>query len=292
MNDTASVELVANVRASVGEGPHWDTSTQRLVWVDIEGNRILEFDPASGTTREAAVPQHPGAIVRRASGGYIAAVTDGFAAVDFDGRFEMIASIEADLPQSRMNDGKCDSQGRFWAGTTRMTHDTAVGTLYRLDADRSVHPMLSDVWISNGLDWTDDDQRMYFIDSHSSQVDVFDFDAATGAIANRRPVVQAPKEWLFPDGMTLDAEGYLWVAFWGSSAVRRFDPEGRLDHELELPVSQVASCAFGGADLRDLYITTAARGLDEAALEREPHAGGLFRARPGVAGRPSHSFAG
>ena len=158
--DAASVEPVADARATVGEGPLWDTSTQRLVWVDIEGKRILEFDPAIGTHREITVPQHPGAIVRRASGGYMAAVTNGFATVDFDGHFEMLASVEADVPESRMNDGKCDSHGRFWAGTTRMTHDTGVGTLYRLDADHSVHPVVSDVWISNGLDWTDNDQQM------------------------------------------------------------------------------------------------------------------------------------
>ena len=191
-----------------------------------------------------------------------------------------------------MNDGKCDPQGRFWAGTTRMAHDAPIGVLCRLDADLSVHPMVDELWVSNGLDWTEDDSRMYFIDSFVQRVDVFDFEPATGAISNRRPLIEVPESWGFPDGMTLDAEGYLWVAFWGSSRVRRFDPEGRLDREIVLPVTQVSSCAFGGPDLRDLYITTAARGLDAAALEREPHAGGLFRARPGVQGRAANEFRG
>ena len=292
MSESTAVELVVDAHAIVGEGPVWDPSAGLLVWVDIEGKRIHEFDPATGMDREIEVPQYPGAVVRRASGGYMAAVTDGFASVDRDGRFEMVVPVEADVSGNRMNDGKCDPQGRFWAGTTRMAHDAPIGVLVRLEADLSVHPMVDELWVSNGLDWTADDSRMYFIDSFVQRVDVFDFEPATGAISNRRPLIEVPESWGFPDGMTLDAEGYLWVACWGSSRVRRFDPEGRLDREIVLPVTQVSSCAFGGPDLCDLYITTAARGLDAAALEREPHAGGLFRARPGVQGRPAHEFLG
>lgn len=292
MSESTSVELVADAHAIVGEGPVWDASTGLLVWVDIEGKRIYEFDPATGVNREIEVPQYPGAVVRRASGGYMAAVTNGFASVDRDGGFELVVPVEADLPENRMNDGKCDPQGRFWAGTTRMIHDAPIGVLHRLDADLSLHPMVGELWVSNGLDWTFDERRMYFIDSFAGSVDVFDYDAATGDIANRRPLIDVPESWGTPDGMTLDAEGYLWVAFWGSSRVRRFDPEGRLDREIALPVTQVTSCAFGGPDLRDLYITSGCRGLDAAALEREPHAGGLFRARPGVQGRPAFEFAG
>ena len=292
MSESTSVELVADAHAIVGEGPVWDPTAGLLVWVDIEGKRIHEFDPETGVDREIVVPQYPGAVVRRASGGYMAAVTNGFASVDRDGGFELVVPVEADVSENRMNDGKCDPQGRFWAGTTRMLHDAPIGVLHRLDADLSLHPMVGELWVSNGLDWTSDNRRMYFIDSFARSVDVFDYEAATGAIANRRPLIDVPKSWGIPDGMTLDAEGYLWVAFWGSSRVRRFDPEGRLDREITLPVTQVTSCAFGGPDLRDLYITSGARGLDAEALEREPHAGGLFRARPGVQGRPAFEFAG
>ena len=292
MSESTAVELVADAHAIVGEGPVWDPSAGLLVWVDIEGKRIHEFDPATGVDREIEVPQYPGAVVVRASGGYMAAVTNGFAAVDRDGRFKLIVPVEADVSGNRMNDGKCDPQGRFWAGTTRMTHDLPIGVLHRLDADLSLHPLVGELWVSNGLDWTSDNSRMYFIDSFAGSVDVFDYEASTGAIANRRPLIDVPESWGTPDGMTLDAEGYLWVAFWGSSRVRRFDPEGRLDREIVLPVTQVTSCAFGGPDLRDLYITSGARGLDAEALEREPHAGGLFRARPGVQGRPANEFQG
>ena len=292
MSESTAVELVADAHAIVGEGPVWDPTAGLLVWVDIEGKRIHEFDPATGVDREIEVPECPGAVVRRASGGYMAAVTNGFAAVDRNGAFELVVPVEADLPENRMNDGKCDPQGRFWAGTTRMTHDLPIGVLHRLDADLSLHPLVGELWVSNGLDWTPDDRYMYFIDSFARSVDVFDYDADTGAIANRRPLIDVPESWGIPDGMTLDAEGYLWVAFWGSSRVRRFDPEGQLDREITLPVTQVTSCAFGGPDLRDLYITSGARGLDAEALEREPHAGGLFRARPGVQGRPAFEFQG
>jgi sugar lactone lactonase YvrE len=292
MSEATAVELVADAHAIVGEGPVWDPSEGLLVWVDIEGKRIHEFDPATGVDREIEAPQYPGAVVVRASGGYMAAVTDGFASVDRNGRFELIVPVEADVSGNRMNDGKCDPQGRFWAGTTRMTHDLPIGVLHRLDADLSLHPMVGELWVSNGMDWTPGDRHMYFIDSYARRVDVFDFDAATGAIANRRPLIDVPESWGIPDGMTLDAEGYLWVAFWGSSRVRRFDSEGRLDREITLPVTQVTSCAFGGPDFRDLYITSAARGLDAEALEREPHAGGLFRVRPGVQGRPAFEFQG
>jgi len=292
MSESTAVELVADAHAIVGEGPVWDPTAGLLVWVDIEGKRIYEFDPKTGINREIEVPQYPGAVVRRASGGYMAAVTNGFAAVDRDGRFELVAPVEADVSENRMNDGKCDPEGRFWAGTTRMLHDAPIGVLHRLDADLSLHPMVDELWVSNGLDWTSDNRRMYFIDSFARSVDVFDYEAATGAIANRRPLIDVPESWGIPDGMTLDAEGYLWVAFWGSSRVRRFDAEGRLDREITLPVTQVTSCAFGGPDLRDLYITSGARGLDAEALEREPHAGGLFRARPGVQGRSASEFAG
>ncbi len=145
--------------------------------------------------------------------------------------------------------------------------------------------MLRDVTISNGLDWTEDGGRMYYIDTPTKSIDVFDFDAASGAIANRRSLVQVPDRQGFPDGMTLDAEGGIWVAFWGGGVVRRYTPDGALDREIRLPVTQPTSCAFGGRDLRDLYITTAATTLSPEERSRQPHAGGVFRCRPGVQGQ-------
>jgi sugar lactone lactonase YvrE len=191
-----------------------------------------------------------------------------------------------------MNDGKCDAAGRFWAGTMAFDYRRGAGALYRLDPDGRVHTMVRDVTISNGLDWTDDGRRMYYIDTPTKSIDVFDFDLASGAIASRRSLVQVPDGQGFPDGMTLDAEGGIWVALFRGGVVRRYTPDGALDREIRLPVTQPTSCAFGGRDLRDLYITTAANTLSPEERARQPHAGGVFRCRPGVQGRPANRFRG
>jgi sugar lactone lactonase YvrE len=234
-----------------------------------------------------------GAVALTEAGDLVMAVCHGFARLDLDsGRVRTIVEVEADRQDQRMNDGKCDPAGRFWAGTMAFDYRRGAGALYRLDPDGRVHTMVREVTISNGLDWTDDGRRMYYIDTATKSIDVFDFDPANGAIVNRRPLVQVPDGQGFPDGMTLDADGGIWVALWGGSAVRRYTPDGALDREIRLPVTQPSSCAFGGRDLRDLYITTAATTLSPEARTRQPHAGGVFRCRPGVQGRPANRFRG
>jgi sugar lactone lactonase YvrE len=189
-----------------------------------------------------------------------------------------------------MNDGACDRAGRFWAGTMALDERPGAGALYRLDRDGRVETMLRPVTISNGIDWTGDDRRMYFIDSPTQSVDLFDFDATTGAIANRRTFVRIPPDAGVPDGLTVDAGEGVWVALWGGGAVHRYTPDGALDCVVRLPVTHPTSCAFGGDDLRDLYITTAAIALDARERERQAHAGGLFRCRPGFVGREPNRF--
>ena len=152
--------------------------------------------------------------------------------------------------------------------------------------------MLTGLTVSNGLGWSPDGATMYFIDSPTQRVDVFEFDVETGDVANRRPMLDFPKGFGLPDGMTVDEEGFLWVAFWSGSAVRRIHPDGRVVAVVELPVSQVTSCAFGGDDLSDLYVTSARDSLSDAQLREQPQAGGVFRLRPGVRGLPQHPFAG
>jgi sugar lactone lactonase YvrE len=166
------------------------------------------------------------------------------------------------------------------------------GALYRLDLDGRVHTMLRDITISNGLDWSDDGRLMYYIDTPTRSIDVLEFDVATGAIANRRSLVRVPRGEGWPDGLTLDADGYIWVALWSGGAVRRYAPDGRLDRVLPVPATHPTSCAFGGPDLGDLYVTTAATALTPEERLRQPLAGGLFRCRPGVQGRPAHRFKG
>ena len=286
------VELVVDAHAEVGEGLVWDAVSSRVVWVDITRAHVRRFDPATGRDAVVDIGKHVGTAVVRRSGGLVLALSDGFAALDDDGTVTPIASVEAADPRTRFNDGKCDRRGRLWAGTMGYAETGPAGTLYRLDPDHSVHSMVAGVTVSNGIAWSLDDRLMYYIDSPTGRMDVFDFDLDAGAIANRRKLVDIAAEAGVPDGLTVDAAGYLWVAIWGGSCVRRYAPDGSFDREIRLLVTRVSSCAFGGPDLGDLYITSAARGLSVAELAAQPQAGGLFRVRPGVTGRPGNAFAG
>ncbi|MCW2984904.1 MAG: hypothetical protein JWR63_2474 [Conexibacter sp.] len=284
---------MVDARAVLGEGPSWDARRGVLHWVDIDRGRVHTFDPRTGTGHMRDVRQHVGFAVPRACGGLAVGVGSAFALLD-DGATE--PRIVADLPgngtATRMNDGRCDSAGRLWAGTMGLGAEPGAGTLYRLDPDHRVHTMIEGVTISNGIDWSPDDRRMYYVDSATGRIDIFDFDAAAGRISNRRPFAQLPETDGEPDGLTVDLDGHVWVAVWAGSAVRRYTPDGTLAGELRLPASLVTSCAFGGDDLRDLYVTTARCDLTPQQLEAQPQAGGVFRVRPGARGRPATPFAG
>jgi sugar lactone lactonase YvrE len=284
-------ELVLDAHAGLGEGPVWDPALRRLIWVDITGANVHRYDPERGRDESTDVGQPVGAAACRGAGALMLALRDGFGRLDLDrGELELVVELEADLPGNRMNDGACDSRGRFWAGTMAFAGDRPSGALYRLDPDLSVTRVLGDLTISNGIAWSPDERFMYFIDSPTYRVDVFDYDVEGGEIANRRTLFELSRRGGLPDGMTVDAEGLLWIAFWGAGAVRRYTPEGHLSAVIEIPASLATSCAFGGPDLQDLYITSAAGPLDPERAAKEPHAGGLFRARPGVAGLPPHGF--
>jgi sugar lactone lactonase YvrE len=294
---TLQTELAVDAHDIVGEGPLWDERDQILWWIDILGRRIHRLDPASGDHTEVTVEQEPGAIVPRASGGLVAAVRDGFAAIGADGSLSMLAPVEADNPANRMNDGKCDSAGRFWAATMAFDCTSGAGTLYVLEPDSTVRATITGLTIGNGLAWTADDTTMYYIDSTTQRVDAFDFDIDKGLLGERRQVVEIPPsdrpgKLRVPDGMCIDQEGYLWVAVYGSGQVQRYAPDGSLDTVVEVPAENVTCPAFGGTDLRDLYITTAAQELSPEELEQQPHAGGLFRVRTDVAGTAPYAYRG
>lgn len=285
------VELVLDAHAEVGEGPSWDAPAGRLVWVDITRGLVHVFDPDTGSDRSIDVGQHVGAAAPRAAGGLVLALRGGFGVLDLEsGRAQPIADTEASNPQNRMNDGKCDRAGRFWAGSMAYSEAGSAGSLYRLEHDHSVVKVFGGVGISNGLGWSPDDQVMYYVDSLAETVYAFDFEPESGSVSNRRPLIEATAGQGTPDGMTVDSEGCLWVAFWGGGAVRRYGPDGSLLQELRLPVSKVSCCAFGGPDQGDLYITSAARDLSARELEEQPHAGGLFRCRPEVTGPPAQPY--
>jgi sugar lactone lactonase YvrE len=288
----AEVELALDARAELGEGPSWDPATRHLIWVDITAELVHRFDPASGEDQRFEAGQPVGAAVPTSDGRLTLAVSDGFAFLDpATGALERIADVEVDLEDTMMNDGKCDPAGRLWAGTKDAKGSRPLGSLYQLGVDRRPERILTGLTVSNGLGWSPDRTTMYFIDSPTQRIDTFDFDLDAGAISNRRTLVEIPKAWGLPDGMTVDEDGFLWVAFWGGSAVRRFDPSGGVASLVEFPVSQVTSCAFGGEGLSDLYVTTARDGLSETQLAGQPLAGGVFRLPTSVRGQNPHPFA-
>ena len=294
MDTIEQVEVVLETDAQLGEGVNWDAQNAMLYWVDILEKDVHIFDPGSGADRCINVSQYVGAVVPTVAGDLMLALHHGFARLDPDSeRLSPVHDPESHLPDNRFNDGKCDPAGRFWAGTMHLEAKGATGALYRMDKDFSVHKMLGDVSISNGLAWSHDRKTMYYIDTLKWDVVAFDYDMATGSIANRRSIISFSQDMGHPDGMTIDEQGMLWVALCGGGKVTRWDPAtGGQIGEIHLPVSLVTNCVFGGTDLATLYISTARVGLDEAQLRAQPLAGSLFTARPSVKGTASVPFGG
>ena len=290
MEISDGVEVAVESGARLAEGPIWDSRTNRLVWVDILASRIHLTDVGSGDTEVIEVPLHVGAVAPREAGGFVAALQDGFWVVG-DGPPRRITQVAEARPGLRFNDGKCDPAGRFWAGTMAYDQATGAAALYRLDADGQATRVLDGLTISNGLAWSLDGRTMYYIDTPTQRIDAFSFTPATGEIRDRRPVIRIPSEAGAPDGMTIDAEGGLWVALWGGGAIHRY-LDGQLEQVIRLPVSQPTSCTFGGDGLDELYVTSAWDGLSPAERRAQPLAGAIFRLRPGVRGMPAAAFAG
>ncbi len=289
----AAPDILVDAHATLGEGPVWDDQQQRLLWVDILPGLVHRFDPATGRDDIFRAGKPAGAAGLRADGGLVMAVEDGFAVLDRDWqRPEQVAVIEHTGPRARFNDGKCDPAGRFLAGTMAYDLTPGAGSLYRLDPDRSVTMLLPHVTISNGLCWTGAGTTVYYIDSPSQGIDAFDYDTGTGQLANRRRVAEVPRDAGLPDGMTIDADGCLWVALYGGSAVCRYTPAGKLDATVSFPAANITCPVFGGPGLGVLYVTSARDGLDEAQLAAQPHAGAVFAADVGTSGLPATRFGG
>lgn len=287
-------ELVVDAKANLGEGPVWDEKEQCLYWVNITEPSIHRYDPATGADSKVLTDQFVGAAVRRESGGFIAAMKDGIYILNEQGkRLKFLGDPESDLPQNRFNDGKCDRLGRFWAGTMSMNGGKKMGALYRVDPDGAITKVLEDISLSNGLAWSPDWQLFYYIDTPTKEVWAFDYSEEEGRLSNQRVVYSFKEGDGVPDGMTIDAEGMLWVAHWGGYKVSRIDPhQGVVLEEIRVPAKQVTSCTFGGSNLDELYITTARGGLDADELNQYPHAGGVFRVKLAVRGIRSYSFKG
>jgi len=287
----STVTCLADVHAVLGEGPVWVAREAALYWVDIKGWKIFRID-AAGKRREWTTPFRVGSIAPRASGGFIAGTDEGIAAIDLDaGRFNVLHHPEAHLPDNRFNDGKVDRRGRFWAGTMDDTEQASTGTLYRVEPDLTASPIDVGYKVTNGPAFSPAGDIMYHNDSALQVTYAFDLDG-DGKATNRRVFATYGEGDGYPDGMTVDAEGGLWIAFWDGWCVRRYSPAGECIGKLEVPVSKPTSCAFGGPDLDRLYISSASIGLDGQDIAAQPQAGGLFVASPGVSGVCELPFAG
>lgn len=291
MSADSTVQCVADVHAVLGEGPVWVERESALYWLDIKGRKIFRLDER-GERREWPTPFRVGSLAARAKRGFIAGTDEGIAAIDLDeNRFEIVLRPEEHLPDNRFNDGKVDRRGRFWAGSMDDLERAATGTLYRLEPDLRCTAVDQGYNVTNGPAFSPDGEIMYENDSARQVTYAFDLDS-DGNATNRRVFLQFGPGDGYPDGMTVDSEGCLWIAFWEGWCVRRFSAEGERLETIRMPVSKPTSCAFGGPGLDRLYVTSASIGLDEAALKLQPNAGGLFMVTPGVRGLAEVPFAG
>jgi sugar lactone lactonase YvrE len=278
-------DVVVEPVVNHGEGPCWDDAEQVLYWVDMLAGDVLALD------RGAVTRHHVGtvaAVVRsRTDGGHVVATERGV--VLLDEQWSPVRRLPDlfDDSRVRLNEGGCDPQGRFYCGSMAYDESPGAGTLHRIEADGSTSVVLSDVTISNGLDWSPDGGTVYYIDTPTHGIDAFDFDPVTAAFTNRRRLVMIPAEAGSPDGLTVDSDGRIWVGLWDGGAVRCYTPDGRLADVVDVPTRQVTACTFGGPRLDELFISTSARDVEE-----DPVAGALFRAVPGVTGRPALRYRG
>ncbi|WP_416518885.1 SMP-30/gluconolactonase/LRE family protein [Streptomyces achromogenes] len=277
-------EVAVAAEATLGEGPTWDPATGSLLWLDILGMRLHTYDPVTGRRTVRTTPQHIGAAKPRAGGGLVLNLRDGVGLLDPDGSFRWLH--HEPVPGRRGNDAAVAPDGSLWAGTMRYDEGVGGGTLSRITGDGTARTVLADVTVSNGTGWSPDGRLMYYVDTPTRRVDVFDHDAE--GIRDRRPLVEIEEGAGYPDGLTVDADGCVWVALWDGGAVRRYTPDGTLDRVISLPTPRTTACAFGGPALTDLYITTARTGL----AAPHPLSGSLLVVPNAGKGLPQPAFAG
>jgi len=290
MSQIITADLAAKLDCNVGEGPFWDDTKEELYFVDITNKEIKIFNPDSKSIKTIQFDQEISAVFLDHELELIVAARDGIFVATRDGVLkDLLAPIELGNISIRTNDAKCDSTGRMWVGTMAFDFTPGVAALFSLDS-KNLKEMVPNLTISNGMGWSVDQKTMYFIDSPTLRVDIFDFDLETGELGNRRSFLKFKDSSAIPDGLTTDEDGGVWVAFFGGGEVRRFDTEGKVTHIVEIPVKQVTSCCFGGEDMSDLFITTAQYGMDSDSLAREPLAGSLFRAKTIFKGSKSNRY--
>jgi sugar lactone lactonase YvrE len=289
----SAFECVLEAKASLGECPVWSVDDQALYWVDINAPSLNRFDPSTGRNAAWAMPTSIGCFALRQNGGFIAALRNGFWLIDENGKLEnRICEAPYDPAHHRFNDGRADPRGRFWAGSMNEKRDASSAKLYRLDPDFRLTAMIPDIMISNGLAFSPDTRTMYHADTPARTIYAWDFDAATGDVANRRIFACFQGETDRPDGGAVDREGCYWTAFYRGGKIVRLSPRGEIVTEFAVPAICPTMCAFGGPDLKTLFVTSARQNRDPEELERLPQSGGIFAMRVSVPGMPEPKFAG
>lgn len=284
------LEIALRGEPNLGEGPTWDVGDGSLVWVDILGATVHRFRPGPGTDEATPVPQHVGAAKPRTGGGLVLNLRDGVGLLEPSGELNWLVYWARD--GMRGNDAAVDPAGRLWAGTMRYDLAEGGGFLARVEPTGRARVVLPSVSVSNGIGWSPDYALLYYVDSPTRRIDVFDFDVDTGDARDRRTLVEVTDTDGVPDGLCVDADGCVWVAVNGGGQVRRYTPTGSPDRTLDVPATQVSACCFGGDDLADLYVTTGREGFTDAQRAAQPLAGSLFVA-PGIgAGLATPHFPG
>jgi L-arabinonolactonase len=284
------VTCVANTADVLGEVPRWHATEHALYWIDALKPAIHCYHPASGKVESWTPPEKLGSFAPCANGGLIIAGRNGFALYDpRSGSFARVSDPENKANENILNDGRCDPRGRFWAGSMTKTMKGATGRLYRVDQGRT-EACDENIWVSNGIAWSPDGATMYFADSHVHTIFAYDYELASGKLGKRRVFADLNAMVGVPDGASCDIEGYLWAAMFDGACIARFTPDGRLDRTVPMPISRPTAVAFGGPDLRTMYITTARFRLAPEKLAAEPHAGGLLALDVGVAGLPEPMY--
>jgi sugar lactone lactonase YvrE len=286
-----SADVALRADAVLGESPRWDAARGRLLWVDIERRQVHVFDPVAGEDSYTEVDDRVGVAVPTAGAAVLVALAHRLAFLQPDGSVHDLVPIPHGKVEMRVNDGACDPAGRFWVGSMGLDYERGAAALYRY-ANGTLERVLAGITLSNGIGWSPDARLMYYVDSLTYGIDVFDFDNDSGEVRGRRPFIVLPRGSGVPDGLAVDDDGCVWLALYGRGLLHRYRPDGGLDGELSLPVTNVTACGFGGADGRSLFVATASQELTPDELARQPLAGSLFVADVAVSGPPAYAFAG
>ena len=286
--------LVYDAKATLGEGPFWDHESEQLFWVDIEAGIVHGHHLKTNKNSEWCFDEMIGAVIPISAGKLLLAMESGITSFNYQtNELKRLHILENSDQNLRFNDGKCDSSGNFWIGTMHKNLKPGYGNLFKLDKDLKATLQIKNTSISNGMSWSPDNTKFYYIDTAVYEVWEYDFDISAGEISNRRTLFKIPKSYGGADGMTIDQEGMLWIAHWGGGCVRRWNPKtAKVEEKIVVDAPHVTSCCFGGKEMKTLYITTAQSGMSEESLRLYPQSGGLFSYKTKIGGFKVNSFKG